>query len=135
MRVLLFLSALASIAVSTGPVDESELDYIVLRQYLIFACSFTPELLPKTIHPSVGLDVGEYLCEWARLDEDRFLELSNKSVKLVHERVRVTRFGPELLRNINAVKSRGFDDEGAFIELSKFYYKSLRELEECQGLI
>lgn len=76
MRTLLIIYATVITAQSSRPVDESELDEIILRGYILFASSYTAEL-PKTIPPSVGIDVGRYLCEWARLTEDRFLALSN----------------------------------------------------------
>lgn len=134
MRSLFVISGIVANTLASRPVDESALDEELLAGFIHVVCAISPESVPTTIPPAVGRSVGKYLCQWARLSEDRFIALATETVNEVHDFAKNFHDTREWFQE--NVASTGFDDEdSAYLALTKRYYKMLRSFDECKALL
>lgn len=140
MRSLLKFSAIVAVATACTPVDEALLEQSegVLSAYVFVACSHDPATMPKTIPEAVGKrNVARYLCEWARLSKDMFLQRASEVIQDMHSHVMdIPTMRAALQRNIDSARSEGAkDDDEVLAVLAERYRQMLRSLDECKPIL
>lgn len=133
---LVVLGIMATTPTSTLPVDEDSLSKGILASFVRIACMHSPGEMPNIIPPACGPGAPKHLCQWARLSEDRFIELASERVKGAHAYAKRHPLLQEGFRqNMDALHDAGLDEDDAEVEMIKRYRIMLRAMKECQSVL
>lgn len=137
IHTLTALSVLTSATSSTIEIQEDEyLSRGMLANFIRIACAVSPENMPDTMPAACGPGGPQYLCEWAKLSEDRFLDLAMETVEESHAYAkRHPRLKTGFAENINSITATGASDGDAADEMIKRYRLMLRNMKECERLL
>lgn len=125
MRLLLIISWMVSSGIGTPPLNKS-----VVRAYLRLTCLTYPDNKPTKMFPAIE-GATRALFEWAILEEDVFVRLTEDIVRDERDRVlRERRVDIALRQQLEALRNEGLDDDEILIASAKRYWDTLQGLEE-----